>query len=72
MLGEICSSIGRIPTSVVILKELEKCGTIAFASGGFTDIWQAEHKRQQVAMKKFRMYSDENMTEAKKVRFERV
>ena len=49
---------------------LEKREAVAVTSGGLTDIWPGEHERKQVAIKAFRVYPDEHMREAKKVRIE--
>ena len=66
-LGDVCSATERLPTSAVLKAGLEKRGTIAVASGGFTDIWRGEYNGAQVAIKAFRIYPAQNLKEAKEV-----
>jgi len=69
-LGDVCSEIGRLPTSAVISAGLRKRGGIAVASGGCTDIWRGEHNDTQVSIKAFRIHPAENLKEAKDVRMQ--
>jgi len=66
-LGDVCSATGRLPTSAVVSTGLVKRGTIAVASGGFTDVWRGEYNGAQVAIKAFRIYPAQNLKEAKEV-----
>ena len=66
-LGEVCSATDRLPTSTLLAAGLQKRGDIAVASGGFTDIWRGEHHGSLVAMKAFRIYTAQNLKEAKEV-----
>ena len=66
-LGDVCSATERLPTSAVVSTGLVKRGTIAVASGGFTDVWRGEYNGAQVAIKAFRIYPAQNLKEAKEV-----
>ena len=66
-LGNVCSTIERLPASAVLSTGLEKRGSVAVASGGFTDIWRGEYRGAQVAIKAFRIYPAQNLKEAKEV-----
>jgi len=66
-LGDVCSATERLPTSAVLTAGLEKRGTIAVASGGFTDIWQGYYNEAQVAIKDLRIYPAQNLKETKEV-----
>ena len=44
-----------------------KEGDIAFASGGFADIWEGRHNGNRVCIKAFRVFAAENMLKIKKV-----
>jgi len=63
----MCSTIERLPASAVLSAGLEKRGSIAVASGGFTDIWRGEYLGAHVAIKAFRIYPAQNLKEAKEV-----
>ena len=67
-LGFICSITGQLPCSVVLRDGLEKYGSMAVASGGFTDVWRGTHCARIVAIKAFRTYPVQDLKEAKKVR----
>jgi len=66
-LGKLCGASGLLPTSAVLSAGLEKRGTIAVASGGFTDIWRGEYNGAQVAIKALHIYPALNLKEAKEV-----
>ena len=66
-LGDVCGATERLPTSAMLSAGLEKCGNIAVASGGFTDIWRGEYYTAPVAIKAFRIYPAQNLKEAKEV-----
>jgi len=68
VLTEICSVVNRIPTSTVISEGLAEVQPVAVASGGLTDIRLGEHDNGQVAIKAFRLCSDPDTKEVKKVR----
>ena len=67
-LGIICSVTTQLPCSVVLFDGLKKCGSMAVASGGFTDVWRGTHYTKIVAIKAFRTYPVQDLKEAKKVR----
>ena len=67
-LGFICSITTHLPCSIILSDGLKKCGGIAVASGGFTDIWRGTHYTKIVAIKAFRTYPVQDLKEAKKVR----
>lgn len=46
---------------------LDKRGSIAVASGGFTDVWRGDSNGRPVAIKAFRIYPAQNLKEAKEV-----
>ncbi|KAF9641929.1 kinase-like protein, partial [Thelephora ganbajun] len=66
-LGDISSDILLLPTSTGLLQGLKKCGDIAVASGGTTDIWRGAWGDKPVALKAFRIYSLQDLQEAKKI-----
>lgn len=66
-LGEVCSAIKRLPPSAALHAGLKKRGTMAVASGGLADIWQGERACKWVAIKEFRISTD-NLGLAKQVR----
>ena len=59
------AALGQISNSVGSLQGLEKCGEIAVASGGTTDIWKGTLSNNQVALKAFRIYLPQDLQEAK-------
>jgi len=67
-LGIICSVTTQLPCSAVLSDGLKKCGSMAVASGGFTDVWRGTHYTNTVAIKAFRTYPVQDLKEAKKVR----
>ena len=71
-LGIICSLTTQLPCSVVLFDGLKKSGSMAVASGGFTDVWRGTHNTKIVAIKAFRTYPVQDLREAKKVRQLRV
>ena len=66
-LGNLCSSIVRLPASAILSEGLDKRGAIAVASGGLTDIWKGDLRAARVAIKAFRIYPAQNLKEAKEV-----
>jgi hypothetical protein len=73
-LGELCSAIGWLPTSVVVSEGLEICAEAPFGSGGFAEIWRGRLKEAEgdsngrlVAIKAFRIYPTEGLKEIKEV-----
>lgn len=72
VLGEICSDTGLLPNSVGSLQGLKKLGEIAVASGGTTDTWRGVLDNEQVALKAFRIYTPQDLREAKKILWKSV
>ena len=72
MLGEISSDTGLLPSSVGSLQGLQKCGNIAVASGGTTDVWRGVWNDQHVSLKAFRIYPLQDLREAKKILWKSV
>ena len=67
-LGEVCSTIEKLPASATISVGLRKIGNGAIASGGLRDVFPGEYGGKRVAIEVFRIYSGERLREAKKVR----
>ena len=67
-LGNVCSAIGRLPTSAVLSAGLEKHGDMALASGGLTDVWRGKLWDAEAAIKALRIYPAKDLKEAKEVR----
>ena len=61
-----------LPDSVGSLQGLEKCGAIAVASGGTTDIWRGVWNDNHVSLKAFRIYPLQDLREAKKILWKSV
>ena len=72
VLGEICSDTGLLPNSIGSLQGLKKLGEIAVASGGTTDTWRGVLDNKQVALKAFRIYTPQDLREAKKILWKSV
>jgi hypothetical protein len=64
----ICSVAAQLPHTTILSDGLKKCGDIAVASGGFTDTWRGSYRKENVAIKVFRIYPIQDLKEAKKVR----
>ena len=56
-----------LPRSCIISDNISKRGDIAFASGGFADVWKGRHKGSPVCIKAFRVYTPENLANIKQV-----
>lgn len=67
-LGSFCSTTAQLPHKVILSDGVERCGDIAVASGGFTDVWRGTHRTNNVALKVFRTYPIQDLREAEKVR----
>ena len=61
------STMRRFPASVVLSTGLKKGHTIAAAPGRLTDLWEGDLHDNRVAIKAFRIYSQEHLKEAEKV-----
>ena len=67
ILRRVCGSQTILPPSCVISDNISKEGDIAFASGGFADVWKGRHNDNPVYIKAFRAYTAENLSKIKKV-----
>ena len=67
ILRRVCGSQTILPLSCKISGNISKEGDIAFASGGFADIWKGRHNDNPVCIKAFRAYTDENLSKIKQV-----
>jgi hypothetical protein len=67
MLGDISSTMLRLPSSTGSLEGLKKSGESAVLSGGTTDIWRGVWNDKQVAFKAFRIYPSQDLLQAKKI-----
>jgi len=65
--SSICSATIQLPRTLILSDGLKKCGDIAVASGGFTDIWHGSYFKGNVAIKAFRTYPAQDLKEAKKI-----
>ena len=66
VLGGVCSVTERLPTSAVLSAGLGRHGNIAEDSGGATDIWRGEFRQMHVAIKAFRIPT-QNLGKVKRV-----
>ena len=67
ILRKVCGSQTILPRSCVISDNISKEGDIAFASGGFADVWKGRHNDNTVCIKAFRAYTAENLSKIKQV-----
>ena len=68
ILRKVCGSQGILPRSCILSENISKEGDIAFASGGFTDVWKGRHDGNRVCIRAFRAYTIENLFKIKLVR----
>ena len=66
ILRRVCCSQIILPRSC-ILSDISKEGDIAFASGGFVDVWKGRHNGNSVRAKALCVDISENLCEAKQV-----
>ena len=52
----------------MISENISKEGDIAFASGGFADVWKGRYNGNRVCIKVCRAYTAENLSKIKQVR----
>ena len=67
ILRRVCGSQTILPRSCILSEGISKEGDIAFASGGFADIWKGRHNGDRVCIKAFRAYTAENLSKIKQV-----
>ncbi|KAJ7025582.1 kinase-like domain-containing protein [Mycena alexandri] len=63
---KLCSSCGRLPSSLFV-QGVERRAEIACDGGGFSDIYKAIHKSQEVALKKLRIFVNNTDEERRKI-----
>ena len=68
ILRKVCGSQAILPRHCIISEDIAKEGDIAFASGGFADVWKGRHHGNRVCIKAFRAYTAENLSKIKQVR----
>ena len=68
ILRKVCGSQGVLPRSCILSENISKEDGIAFASGGFTDVWKGRHNGNRVCIKAFHAYTSEYLSIIKKVR----
>ena len=68
ILRRVCGSQTILPRSCVLSDNISKEGDIAFASGGFADVWKGRHNENRVCIKAFRAYTADNLSKMKQVR----
>jgi hypothetical protein len=67
ILRRVCGQQTILPRSCILSENISKEGDIAFASGGFADVWKGRHNGNPVSVKAFRAYTAENLSKIKKV-----
>jgi hypothetical protein len=67
VLRKVCGSEAILPRSCTLSENISKEGDIAFASGGFADIWKGRHNGNRVCIKAFRAYTAEDLYKIKQV-----
>jgi hypothetical protein len=67
ILRRVCGSETILPRSCILSENISKEGDIAFASGGFADVWKGRHNGKLVCIKAFRAYTAENLSKIKQV-----
>jgi hypothetical protein len=67
ILRRVCGSQTILPRSCTLSDNISKEGEIAFASGGFADVWKGRHNAGRVCIKAFRAYTAENLSKIKQV-----
>ena len=67
ILRGLCGLQIILPRSCILSDNISKEGDIAFASGGFADVWKGRHNGNVVCVKAFRAYTAENLAKIKQV-----
>jgi hypothetical protein len=67
ILRRVCGLQTVLPRSCILSENISKEGDIAFASGGFADVWKGRHNGNSVCIKAFRAYTAENLSKIKQV-----
>jgi len=67
ILRRVCGSQAILPRSCILSENISREGDIAFASGGFADVWKGRSGGTRVCVKAFRAYTAENLFKIKQV-----
>ena len=67
ILRRVCGLQRILPRSCIISDGISKEGDIAFASGGFADVWKGRYNGNPVCVKAFRAYTADNLAKIKQV-----
>ena len=67
ILRRVCGLQTILPRSCILSDNISKEGDIAFASGGFADVWKGRYNENPVCIKAFRACTADNLIEIKKV-----
>ena len=68
ILRRICAANTILPRSYTLSDNISKVGDIAFASGGFADVWKGRHNGNSICVKAFRVYTPKSLSVIKQVR----
>lgn len=72
ILRRLCGLQIILPRSCILSDNISKEGDIAFASGGFADVWRGRHNGNVVCVKAFRAYTAENLAKIKQRLFSEI
>ncbi|KAF9781279.1 kinase-like domain-containing protein [Thelephora terrestris] len=72
ILRRVCGMQTILPRSCILSDNIAREGDIAFASGGFADVWKGRHNGNPVCIKAFRAYAPDNLTKIKKRLFQEI
>ena len=67
VLWKVCGSQIILPRSSILSNNVAREGDIAFACGGFADIWEGRHNGGRVCIKAFRVFAAEDLRKVKQV-----
>ena len=67
ILRRVCGLQGILPQSCILSGNISKEGPMAFASGGFADVWKGRNNGNPVSIKAFRAYAPESLVRIKQV-----
>ena len=67
ILRRVCGSQTILPRSCILSENISKEGDIAFASGGFADVWKGLHMGDRVCVRTFRAHTTEKQSKIKQV-----
>ncbi|KAF9651621.1 kinase-like protein, partial [Thelephora ganbajun] len=62
VLRKTCAEAGVLPSSYYLDDgQIKKLNDVPFASGGYSDVWRALYKEENVSIKAFRVYTTDNI-----------